>query len=64
MNPDVYKGPWGGANCRDSVAQVSQVHPTRHISVPGCYISDISDILFVQFLYPLFVFVLIDGQDV
>ena len=24
MNPDVYQGPWGGSNCRDSVAQVSR----------------------------------------
>ena len=21
MNADVYRGPWGGANCRDSLAQ-------------------------------------------
>ena len=21
MNPDVYRGPWGGANCRESIAQ-------------------------------------------
>ena len=25
MNPDVYQGPWGGANCRDSVAQVGEI---------------------------------------
>lgn len=23
MNADVYRGPWGGANCRDSLAQVN-----------------------------------------
>lgn len=24
INPDVYRGPWGGANCRDSVAQTQR----------------------------------------
>lgn len=27
MNPDVFKGPWGGHNCRDSLVQT-----TRHCS--------------------------------
>ena len=25
MNPDVYRGIWGGANCRDSVAQTPAI---------------------------------------
>jgi alanine-glyoxylate transaminase/(R)-3-amino-2-methylpropionate-pyruvate transaminase len=24
INPDVYRGPWGGANCRDSIAQTQR----------------------------------------
>ena len=24
MNPDVYRGPWGGANCRDSPVQTDR----------------------------------------
>lgn len=24
MNPDVYRGPWGGSNCRDSPVQTSR----------------------------------------
>ena len=24
MNADVYRGPWGGAHCRDSLAQVTR----------------------------------------
>ncbi|XP_045464050.1 alanine--glyoxylate aminotransferase 2, mitochondrial [Harmonia axyridis] len=24
MNPDVFRGPWGGSNCRDSVSQTSR----------------------------------------
>ncbi|EDO34914.1 predicted protein [Nematostella vectensis] len=24
MNPDVYRGPWGGANCRDSISQTDR----------------------------------------
>lgn len=24
MNPDVFRGPWGGTNCRDSLAQVQR----------------------------------------
>ena len=26
MNADVYQGPWGGANCRDSIAQVKKIN--------------------------------------
>ena len=26
MNADVYQGPWGGANCRDSIAQVKEIN--------------------------------------
>lgn len=29
MNADVFKGPWGGSKCRDSISQVSQ-HSTSH----------------------------------
>ena len=24
INPDVYRGPWGGANCRDGIAQTQR----------------------------------------
>ncbi|XP_031572240.1 alanine--glyoxylate aminotransferase 2, mitochondrial-like [Actinia tenebrosa] len=37
MNPDVYRGPWGGANCRDSVAQTQR---TCNCSPGQCEASD------------------------
>ena len=58
MNPDVYQGPWGGANCRDSVAQVSKV-TTPHIAC-SWLLSDISSVFcgskfYIRFLF-LFLF--------
>jgi len=47
MNPDVYRGPWGGSNCRDSLAQ-----PLRECNCPaGCcqasdmYVDQLKDVL-------------------
>ena len=31
MNPDVYRGPWGGKNCRDCPIPVSKVIISTYI---------------------------------
>ncbi|XP_020626627.1 alanine--glyoxylate aminotransferase 2, mitochondrial-like [Orbicella faveolata] len=47
MNPDVYQGPWGGANCRDSVAQTDR---TCNCAAGQCmaskmYVDQLKDVL-------------------
>ncbi|XP_027038277.1 alanine--glyoxylate aminotransferase 2, mitochondrial-like [Pocillopora damicornis] len=47
MNPDVYQGPWGGANCRDSIAQTDR---TCNCAAGQCmaskmYVDQLKDVL-------------------
>lgn len=47
MNPDVYKGPWGGKNCRDSPSQADRDCSCRPGECQACdnYINQVQDVL-------------------
>jgi len=47
MNPDVYRGPWGGANCRDSPIQTDRPCDCSPGSCMACdmYIDQLNDVL-------------------
>jgi len=47
MNPDVYQGPWGGANCRDSVAQTDRTCdcPAGQCMASKMYVDQLKDVL-------------------
>ncbi|KAJ7382147.1 alanine--glyoxylate aminotransferase 2 [Desmophyllum pertusum] len=47
MNPDVYQGPWGGANCRDSIAQTDRTCncPAGQCMASKMYVDQLKDVL-------------------
>jgi alanine-glyoxylate transaminase/(R)-3-amino-2-methylpropionate-pyruvate transaminase len=47
MNPDVYRGPWGGANCRDSPAQTQRSCdcPAGQCMATSMYLEQLDDLL-------------------
>lgn len=52
-NPDVYKGPWGGQNCRDSPVQLQTSCTCTNECKAGClYLKEFQDLLECQFVKP------------
>lgn len=47
MNPDPYKGPWGGSNCRDSPVQTDRPCSCGVSQCHACdmYIAQLEDVL-------------------
>ncbi len=47
MNPDVYRGPWGGNNCRDSVSQTDRQCSCKPNECQACdnYVGQAQDVL-------------------
>ena len=46
MNPDVYKGIWGGQNCRDSPIQANRICDCKDECEAGLnYVNQVQDVL-------------------
>ncbi len=46
-NPDVYRGPWGGKNCRDSISQTDRLCSCGPNECQACdsYVAQVEDVL-------------------